>query len=352
MSWHGIEEHDHVVEQFRRAIARRRLASSFLFAGPPGVGKRTFAQKLSQAILCQRQPEAALDPCGECPSCAQALAGTHPDLDVVSKPADKSFIPLELLIGDREHRRQEGLCHNLGLKPYLGGRKIAIIDDADYLNAEGANALLKTLEEPPPGSVLILIGTTPAKQLPTIRSRCQLIRFRALPVEVVARLLVEKQLVADGGEALRLARYSEGSLQRALELADPALWTFRNTLCKALASPVLDSMRLAQNIAVFVDEVGKEAPARRARLRQLAAFAAEFYRRLLLAQCGKDASTDRELDEFVALAMEGGQCRQERTAARLDRCLDAAAQIDRNANQATLIECWMDDLAAAQQEYR
>ncbi len=65
-----------------------------------------------------------------------------------------------------------------------------MIDDADYLNAEGANALLKTLEEPPPRSVLILIGTSPAKQLPTIRSRCQLIRFRPLPIETVAELLV------------------------------------------------------------------------------------------------------------------------------------------------------------------
>ena len=168
---------------FAGRSARGRLASSFLFAGPAGIGKRTFALKLAQAMLCQTRPEEALDPCGTCPSCAQVAAGTHPDLDVVAKPDDKSFIPLELLIGEREHRRREGLCHNIGLKPFLGGRKIAVIDDADYLNAEGANALLKTLEEPPPRSVLILIGTTPAKQLPTIRSRCQLIRFRPLPID-------------------------------------------------------------------------------------------------------------------------------------------------------------------------
>jgi len=345
MSWHGIDGHDDVVERFRRAIVRRRLASSFLFAGPAGVGKRTFALKLAQAMLCQTRPEEAMDPCGECPSCAQVSAGTHPDLDVVAKPEDKSFIPLDLLIGEREHRRREGLCHNIGLKPYLGGRKIAVIDDADYLNAEGANALLKTLEEPPPRSVLILIGTTPAKQLPTIRSRCQLVRFRPLPIEAVAELLVSKELVTDRTEAGRLAQYSEGSIQRALELADPELWSFRNTLYERLCEPQLDSVRLAQTVAGFVDEAGKEAPARRARFRQLAGFAAEFYRQLLHAQCGTDLSADRELQDRVQRAVERGAADREATAARLDRCLDVAAQIDRNANQATLIECWMDDLA-------
>ncbi len=328
MSWHGIDGHDDVVEQFRRALGRGRLASSFLFVGPAGIGKRTFALKLAQAMLCQTRPEEALDPCGACPSCAQAAAGTHTDLDVVAKPDDKAFIPLALLIGDQDHRRREGLCHNIGLKPSLGGRKIAIIDDADYLNAEGANALLKILEEPPPRSVLILIGTSPAKQLPTIRSRCQLIRFQPLPVEVVASLLISKGLVSDPAEARRLAEHSEGSLQRAVELADPELWTFRDTLLAGLAKPTVDSVSLARAVAAFVDAAGKEAALRRARLRQVVGFAAEFYRRQLREQ--HDA---------------------ERAAARIDRCLEAAAQIDRNANQSTLIECWLDDLARGTGEW-
>lgn len=343
MSWHGIEGHDEVVEQFRRALGRGRLASSFLFAGPAGIGKRTFALKLAQAMLCSTRPEEALDPCGECPSCAQVAAGTHPDLAVIAKPEDKSFIPVELLIGDREHRRREGLCHDIAVKPSQGGRRIAVIDDADYLNAEGANALLKTLEEPPPRSVLILIGTTPAKQLPTIRSRCQLVRFRPLPVETVAQLLLSKGFVADPSAAARLAPYSDGSLRRALELADPELWAFRDTLLARLAEPALPSVALARTVATFVDEAGKEASLRRARLRQVVAFAADFYRQSLRAQCGAPVSDDKELRAQVDHAIQIGSSGL--SAARLDRCLEAAAQIDRNANQATLIECWMDDLA-------
>jgi len=212
MAWHGIYGHDDVVERFRLALGRGRLASSFLFVGLEGIGKRSFALKLAQALLCRTRPEQAMDPCGECPACVQVAAATHPDLELVAKPKDKSFLPLELLIGDKEHRMRRGLCHGIALKPFMGGRKIAIIDDADYLNEEGANSLLKTLEEPPPRSVLILIGTSPAKQLPTIRSRCQLIRFRPLDAQIVTRLLVEHGSVETEAEARRLSSHCGGSL--------------------------------------------------------------------------------------------------------------------------------------------
>ncbi len=321
------------------------MASSFLFAGPAGIGKRTFALKLGQALLCQAGPEDALDACGECASCVQAAAGTHPDLEVVAKPKDKSFIPLELLIGDKEHRGREGLCHRIALKPYMGGRKIVVIDDADHLNAEGANCLLKTLEEPPPSSVLILIGTSPAKQLPTIRSRCQLVRFRPLPDDVVAELLITHELAHDADEARRLAPYCEGSLQRAAQLADGQLWAFRNTLYGRLAEPALPSVQLSRSVAAFVDEAGKVAAARRERMRQVVAFATEFYRGLLHATSGAAPAADAELCRFVQQAITQRADNGQTAAARLERCLQAAEQIDRNANQATLIESWLDDLA-------
>src|SRR5205823_1972002 len=107
-----------------------------------------------------------LEPCGECESCRLAASGSHPDSHSISLPRDKSFLPLELFVGRRERRMQEGLIHDLALKPFLGGRKIGIIDDADLLHEEAPNALLKTLEEPPPRSVLILVGTSAARQLP------------------------------------------------------------------------------------------------------------------------------------------------------------------------------------------
>src|SRR5262245_11636097 len=217
MAWQNIRGHDAIVAKFRRALSKVRLASTFLFVGPAGIGKKAFAFKLAQGLLCERVPEAKLDPCGECPSCHQVLSLNHPDVDLVSKPADKAFIPLEQLIGDAEHRMREGLCYNIALKPYSGRRKVAIIDDADYLNKEGANCLLKTLEEPPPQSLLILIGTSEQRQLPTIRSRCQIVRFAPLSEADVAELLVERSF-CDAAQARTAATHSEGSLERA------ALW--------------------------------------------------------------------------------------------------------------------------------
>ena len=299
MAWQGIEGHDEVVERFRRALRRGRLASTFLFVGPAGIGKRTFAERLAQSLLCSEVAEQELAPCGRCTSCLQVASLTHPDLHIIEKPPDKSAIPLSLFVGDDAHRMREGLCHDIALKPFMGGRKVAIIDDADDLNEESANCLLKTLEEPPPQSVLILIGTSSDKQLPTIRSRCQTIRFQALRPELVAEILQSRGLAADGEQAQRLAEFSGGSLRRAQELADDDLWTFRQQLLRALAQPRLESVALAQTINSFVDAAGKEASLRRARSRQLIAFAVDFYRQLLRAHESLPVSGDAELIRAV-----------------------------------------------------
>jgi DNA polymerase-3 subunit delta' len=343
--WHGIHGHDQVVEQFRRGLVYERLASSFLFIGPAGVGKRTFALKLAQALLCETHAGQQLDPCGRCPACQQVAAGSHPDLVLVGKPKDKSFIPVETFIGDREHRMQEGLCHNISLKPFCGGRKIAIIDDADYLNQEGANCLLKTLEEPPPKSLIILIGTSEQKQLPTIRSRCQIIRFRPLADEIVAELLVAHQLVADQNEAAPLAALAQGSLERALELADSQLREFRERLLEQLSDADLNLLDFAKAVSSFVDEAGKEAPPRRARMKQLMGFAAEFYRQLMRTLSGLPVAGDSALERAVIAAARWWPSDEETAADCLQRCLDAQSQVESNANQATLLECWFDDLA-------
>jgi DNA polymerase III subunit delta' len=323
MSWQNLEGHDPIVERFRHAIARGRFGSAFLFVGSEGVGKRSFAIALAKGLFCTRADESELNPCGRCASCVQIDAGTHPDLLQVAKPSERSYLPVELIIGDRDHRMRRGLIHDIGLKPFRGRRKMAIIDDADYLNAEGANAMLKTLEEPPPGSVLILIGTSTSRQLPTIRSRCQLVRFGRLDESVIANILLNEGLTDDPAMAAAWAAASEGSPVVARQLADEQLSQFQETLWQMLAAVATESVELGQSVSQFVDNAGKEAPVRRARLRQVVRSAIDYYRQSIEA-VWRDESVDRSLD----------------------RCLDALTQIDRNANQTTLIECWADDLAA------
>ncbi len=345
MTWQGIEGHDDVVERFRRAIARGRLASTFLFVGPAGIGKRAFADHLAQSLLCPYADAQTLVACGRCDACVQVASRTHPDLQIVEKPPDKSAIPVAAFIGEDNRRMREGLCHDIALKPFMGGRKVAIIDDADYLNEEGANSLLKTLEEPPPRSVLILIGTSADRQLPTIRSRAQTIRFRPLDEQTLIRVLLDKGLAADRAQAERMAAFAEGSVERAVALADDDLWDFRRTLLEALAEPRLHSVELATVLVPFVEAAGKESAARCARARQAIAFAVEFYRQLMRRCAGVAPVGDAELLRIVENAAARWPWDSEVVAACIDRSLEALTHIDRNAHQTTLLECWLDDLA-------
>ncbi len=352
MAWQGIEGHDQLVKRFRSALGRGRMSGSFLFVGPAGIGKHTFALKLAQTLLCQQRPEEQLDPCGACAACTQVAANTHPDLLTVAKPQDRAFIPLDLMIGDKDHRMREGLCHDISLKPYMGNRKVAIIDDADYLNAEGANSLLKTLEEPPPRSVLILVGTTPAKQLPTIRSRCRIIRFDPLPTQAVADLLMRIGHVSDSAAALRLAQLADGSVGRALQMAGSGLVEFRPKLFAALSRPKLESVRLAEAVQSLVEEAGQEAPRRRARFHQVLDSAVDFYRHLLRVLSGGVPPDDPELFRHVGEAAAGIPGGAEAAAACIDHCLEAGESIDRNVQVTNLVEFWADRLAEIYQTGR
>ena len=101
--WHGVYGHDDVVDLFRRAIRAGRLASTFLFVGPEGIGKRTLGLKLGQALLCGTNPESDLEPCDRCPSCQLVQRGTHPDLDYVARREDRQQLTIDLFLGDRDH---------------------------------------------------------------------------------------------------------------------------------------------------------------------------------------------------------------------------------------------------------
>lgn len=347
--WDDLWGHDDVVDRFRQTLRRGRLASTYLLVGPPGIGKRQFALKLAHGLLCTECAEASLEPCGQCASCRLFAAGNHPDLDVVGMPAGKSRLPISLFLGEKEHRYQEGLCHRISLRPAVGRRRVAIVDDADHFNQESANCLLKTLEEPPPHMLLLLIGTSPARQLPTILSRSQVVRFGPLDAETVARVLVETGVVSDAVQADHLARHSEGSVERARELADPQLWQFRDQLLRELAGPRPDSVRLARSIQTFVDEAGQQPAARRTRLRTLISFAADLYRAAMRAQLGGPAVGDETIQKLLEqekTAHSGGTLGDSAaSAAALDRCLAAIEQVDRNANLGLAIQAWCEDLA-------
>lgn len=343
--WLNILGHDRVVKQFRRALARGRLASTFLFVGPAGIGKRTFALQLAQSLLCKNAANEPLNPCGHCESCTMFRAGTHPDLHEVGLPEGKSDIPVSLLIGDKEHRMREGLCHDISLKPYMGGRKIAIINDAESLNREGTNCLLKTLEEPPPHSVLILISTSLDGVLPTIRSRSQVIRFEPLATEDVATILRDKQLLEDVSQADKLAAMSDGSVAMALELSDPELWKFRSQLLNSLTKLPINNVALAKLVTESVEAAGKEATLRRKRLKWLIGCVAIYFRELAKACCGGEVAADAEMQQAVRTAMKQANWPVDALIEIVEQCLETIEQIDRYVNQSLQIEAWLEQIS-------
>ena len=325
--WMNIEGHDLLAERFAHILHEGRLASTYLFVGPGGVGKRLFARRLAECLFCSESSADTLDACGQCESCRLMAAGNHPDFIEVGLEKDKRALQLKQFVGDKEHRHQEGLCHAISLKPYLANRRVAVIDHADTFNTETANALLKTLEEPPPRSLLILIGTSESRQLPTIRSRSQIVRFGPLEPSVLARLLLESGDVEDPQVAATVAELAEGSLDQARAMADESLWQVHTTAARLLDQPVVDSVQLAEAVHEYSNAAGKDAEPRRQAMLKVLGLVARHYRRKLRSDPNSLAAPD--------------------WIAKIDRCLDAETHVLRNVHLQTVIQSWADDLARA-----
>ncbi len=334
MSWKRVRGHEALVLAFDRAVRQGRLGHAYLFVGPSGVGKRLFAGELARALLCENPPAGRLDACDACSSCLLLDAGNHPDFFVAGRPEDRQELPIDTV------RR---LCQDLSLKPARGRRKVAILDDADDLNDESANCFLKTLEEPPPGSLLILIGTNLERQLPTIVSRCQVIRFAPLPEALVAEML-RAHGVQDPAQAARLARLAGGSPGKATALADPALWSFRRALLDGLARPPVDVASLGEKWREFVDEAGKESGAQRRRAALALGLLIESLHDALRVKLGGRARLD-DAEDTRLLQQLGNAVDAERLLELVDRCLDATLQIERRGQLILVLEALLDAFA-------
>lgn len=234
------------VAQLQRALRAGRLAHTWIFAGPPGVGKFTTALALARTVLCDQPVKTANQeqvpllpadfplqlPCGACASCRAIAAGTHPDLHVVTKELvryhDKSgkskattlsiqVIRAEITGSNDPEDPAEAKIYR---RSFRGRGKFFLIDEADLMEAPAQNALLKTLEEPPPDSYLILITSSPLELLSTIRSRSQLVEFGELPDALIVQGLTGQGVPST--DAKLLARLARGSLGLALRWAREA----------------------------------------------------------------------------------------------------------------------------------
>lgn len=345
MLWDSLRGHTRQVEMFRHALQRGRTAHAYVFVGPDGVGKRLVARGIAQCLFCQRVADEPLDACGECPACRQVLANTHPDLLTVACPEGKRELPIGLIAGDDDRRGREGLLHDLSLRPMSATRRIAIIDDADSMNEESANALLKTLEEPPPGSLLFLISPSLDALLPTIRSRCQPMHFGPLAETDVAELLVQLGWEADPQNAASVAALAEGSLTTARQLLDPGLRKLRDELHARLEMADFQSVQTSDAVVALVEELGSDSPAQREIASWVIQFAVRWHRDQLTSLA---SGAEPSFAGWPALlARSGGDWKEaaDRLAAAIDRCVLADAQISQMMPVPLCLEGLFGDLS-------
>jgi DNA polymerase-3 subunit delta' len=230
-------------EALRRLLSNARLPGSLLFTGEPGIGKKLFALELAKSLNCRNRQ--GVEACDECSSCRRIAGSTFPpfgkDEDdknrlIWSEHADVAMVrPYKQIIRVGPMRELE---REANFRPFEGAARIFIVEDADYMNDQAANALLKTLEEPPSTSHLVLTTSNPTALLATIRSRCQIIRFAPIAAAGVQQFLTDEEAMAPG-DAQLLARTSRGSLGRALS-AD--IETYRER--RAAMLTVLESLTL------------------------------------------------------------------------------------------------------------
>lgn len=187
MTFRDILGHDRVLERLRRSLAVGRVAHAYLFVGPEGVGKATVARAFAAALTCPEEPG---EGCGGCPSCRRLKAATHPDSHVVEP--DGQEVKIEQV---------RDLQKALAYRPAMARCAVAILPQAERLTLQAANALLKTLEEPPGETVLVLVAPTASLLPPTVVSRCELVSFTPLPQEELASFLVSRRgLTAEAAE--------------------------------------------------------------------------------------------------------------------------------------------------------
>jgi DNA polymerase III delta' subunit len=202
MAFKDVVGNPGVKKILHRALKQKKLPNSLLFTGYEGIGKREVALAVAKALNCLKKSS---DACEECTHCRAINNGNFPDVMVISPAKDKLKIDQMRLLKDTAY-----------LKPMVGRKRVFIVDEAEKMNDEASNSLLKILEEPPPFSHIILVTPNPYRIIPTIKSRCQIFQFSPIPKEEIQKALVTKGFPPERAQILSLL--ANGNLKQALSL--------------------------------------------------------------------------------------------------------------------------------------
>jgi DNA polymerase III subunit delta' len=302
--------HEWAVDMLQRAIVSDRLSHAYLLSGPAQVGKTTLAKAFAQALLCEVSPGT---PCGECRTCRRLAQGRYPDVQLVA--AEKNTIQIEQV---------RNVQADAALAPLEGKRKIFIVREIERATPPAANALLKTLEEPPPHVMMVLTCVRRDQVLPTILSRCQLISLRALPLAEVQSALQTRWGV-EAEQAALLARLSSGRLGWGVaHHLDAGLWQRRGQQLDELQA-LAGGSRVAR--LSYAETISRQPED----LEDVLGLWATWWRDILLIQRGAgDAIIN--LDRRDQLAAQAGLFAPEQVEGILSLVMQTLRRIKANVN--------------------
>ncbi len=330
--WQTVGQ-DRAVAALQRGLAQGTRAHAYLFVGPPQVGKGTLALELAQALNCEG-PEL---PCQECSACRRIAAGIHADVQVVGVGVSDGGIHKDISI---DQIRELGRV--VSLRPFEGRCRVIIIDPADAMNEAAQNAFLKTLEEPPPDVVFVLITSRPQALRDTIRSRCQRLDLSPLPVPDMEEALRQRWSVAPP-QAQLLARLSRGRLGWAIAAhQDEEMMRVRH---EALMDIRALPERTIQERFVYASEVASRFSRDRTTVLAVLDLWREWWRDILLLASGcQDVITNLDLKDI--LNGEAGRYDPAQVVAFLRSLAATKRRLEGNVNPRLALEVLMLDLPA------
>lgn len=323
--------HEWAVDMLRRHVARGETRHAYLFAGAPGLGRRTLALRLAQALNCEK-PVAPGEPCFACRTCKQIEEMRHPDLAILQSVDDEGNAKEGGTLRVDQIREVQ---RSLNLKPYQSQFRVALFLRFHEANDNAANALLKTLEEAPAHAILLLTADNPEQLLPTINSRCEILRLRPLPIEAIVADLLERGV--DEDRARLLAHISGGRPGFARRLVDDAAVLEKreerlNDLQTILPASRVEKFSYAEKLAKDKDT-----------MRQTILVWLSYWRDVLLRVAGAETpliNVDRNMEiEFLAGRLDLSSARK--VVSGLEEALE---KMDRNVNSRLLAEVLLMDL--------